>query len=183
MIIEKTGYEEHLRKTQQDFDSRWENVQELVSHPTGQALVNSRYPTVWLSRKSKKERSTVRYPKNLLSPRHRPRWRQLSINPSRRRKRRSILCSDGQVPATPPRPRGWMRTTITTRNHARGGGRMERMELMEVGTGMGRSKRSLSSLWTVMMIWMERRRRRREPEAARRQASHHYLMKMIRRLS
>jgi hypothetical protein len=30
MIIEKTGYEEHLRKTQSDFDSRWENVQELV---------------------------------------------------------------------------------------------------------------------------------------------------------
>jgi DNA helicase-2/ATP-dependent DNA helicase PcrA len=31
MMIEKTGYEEHLRKTQQDFDSRWENVQELAS--------------------------------------------------------------------------------------------------------------------------------------------------------
>ena len=31
MIIEKTGYEEHLRKTQSDFDSRWENVQELVN--------------------------------------------------------------------------------------------------------------------------------------------------------
>jgi hypothetical protein len=31
LIIEKTGYEEHLRKTQSDFDSRWENVQELVS--------------------------------------------------------------------------------------------------------------------------------------------------------
>jgi superfamily I DNA/RNA helicase len=30
MIIEKTGYEEYLRTSQQDFDSRWENVQELV---------------------------------------------------------------------------------------------------------------------------------------------------------
>jgi DNA helicase-2/ATP-dependent DNA helicase PcrA len=34
LIIEKTGYEEHLRKTQSDFDSRWENVQELVRVPT-----------------------------------------------------------------------------------------------------------------------------------------------------
>lgn len=30
MAIEKTGYEEYLRASQQDFDSRWENVQELV---------------------------------------------------------------------------------------------------------------------------------------------------------
>ncbi|ODN83942.1 DNA helicase II/ATP-dependent DNA helicase PcrA [Cryptococcus wingfieldii CBS 7118] len=31
MAIEKTGYENHLRTSQQDFDSRWENVKELVS--------------------------------------------------------------------------------------------------------------------------------------------------------
>lgn len=31
LIIEKTGYEEYLRTSQQDFDQRWENVQELVS--------------------------------------------------------------------------------------------------------------------------------------------------------
>jgi hypothetical protein len=30
MIIDKTRYEDHLRK-QEDFESRWENVQELVS--------------------------------------------------------------------------------------------------------------------------------------------------------
>lgn len=30
MVIEKTEYEDHLKRTQQDFDSRWENVQELV---------------------------------------------------------------------------------------------------------------------------------------------------------
>ena len=30
MIIEKTSYEEYLRASQPDFDSRWENVQELV---------------------------------------------------------------------------------------------------------------------------------------------------------
>lgn len=33
MAIEKTGYEEYLRVSQPDFDSRWENVQELVSGP------------------------------------------------------------------------------------------------------------------------------------------------------
>lgn len=33
LVIEKTGYEDHLRKTQPDFDSRWENVQELVRRP------------------------------------------------------------------------------------------------------------------------------------------------------
>ncbi|WRT65721.1 uncharacterized protein IL334_002669 [Kwoniella shivajii] len=32
LIIEKTGYEEYLRASQQDFDSRWENVQELISY-------------------------------------------------------------------------------------------------------------------------------------------------------
>lgn len=31
MAIEKTGYEEYLRTSQQDFESRWENVKELVS--------------------------------------------------------------------------------------------------------------------------------------------------------
>lgn len=30
LLIEKIEYEEYLRKTQPDFDSRWENVQELV---------------------------------------------------------------------------------------------------------------------------------------------------------
>lgn len=30
LVLEKTGYEDYLRSTQQDFDSRWENVQELV---------------------------------------------------------------------------------------------------------------------------------------------------------
>lgn len=30
MTLEKTGYEDYLRSSQQDFDSRWENVQELV---------------------------------------------------------------------------------------------------------------------------------------------------------
>lgn len=25
------GYEDHLRRTQQDFDSRWENVEELIN--------------------------------------------------------------------------------------------------------------------------------------------------------
>ncbi|WWC87908.1 uncharacterized protein L201_002808 [Kwoniella dendrophila CBS 6074] len=32
LIIEKTGYEEYLRTSQPDFDSRWENVQELISY-------------------------------------------------------------------------------------------------------------------------------------------------------
>ncbi|KAK6907367.1 hypothetical protein I203_101361 [Kwoniella mangroviensis CBS 8507] len=32
LVIEKTGYEEYLRASQQDFDSRWENVQELISY-------------------------------------------------------------------------------------------------------------------------------------------------------
>ncbi|WWD16482.1 hypothetical protein CI109_100908 [Kwoniella shandongensis] len=32
LIIDKTGYEEYLRASQQDFDSRWENVQELISY-------------------------------------------------------------------------------------------------------------------------------------------------------
>lgn len=31
VLIEKIEYEDHLRKTQEDFDERWENVQELVS--------------------------------------------------------------------------------------------------------------------------------------------------------
>jgi superfamily I DNA/RNA helicase len=31
LILEKTGYEDYLRTSQQDFDQRWENVQELVS--------------------------------------------------------------------------------------------------------------------------------------------------------
>ncbi|RXK35890.1 hypothetical protein M231_06854 [Tremella mesenterica] len=31
VIIQKIGYEEFLRTSQQDFDSRWENVQELIS--------------------------------------------------------------------------------------------------------------------------------------------------------
>ena len=30
MIIDKTGYMEYLQISQQDFDSRWENVLELV---------------------------------------------------------------------------------------------------------------------------------------------------------
>lgn len=30
LLIEKIGYEEHLRKSE-EFDSRWANVQELVS--------------------------------------------------------------------------------------------------------------------------------------------------------
>lgn len=29
-LLEETGYEAHLRRTQADFDSRWENVKELV---------------------------------------------------------------------------------------------------------------------------------------------------------
>ncbi|KAK4688393.1 ATP-dependent DNA helicase UvrD/PcrA, partial [Tremellales sp. Uapishka_1] len=32
LILDKTSYEDHLRKTQPDFDQRWENVQELISH-------------------------------------------------------------------------------------------------------------------------------------------------------
>ncbi|WWC68615.1 uncharacterized protein I206_102545 [Kwoniella pini CBS 10737] len=32
LVIEKTGYEEYLRTSQPDFDSRWENVQELISY-------------------------------------------------------------------------------------------------------------------------------------------------------
>ncbi|WVQ93444.1 hypothetical protein IAU59_000518 [Kwoniella sp. CBS 9459] len=32
LIVEKTGYEEYLRTSQPDFDSRWENVQELISY-------------------------------------------------------------------------------------------------------------------------------------------------------
>ncbi|KAK8861601.1 hypothetical protein IAR55_002424 [Kwoniella newhampshirensis] len=32
LVIDKTGYEEYLRTSQQDFDSRWENVQELISY-------------------------------------------------------------------------------------------------------------------------------------------------------
>ena len=31
MIIEKTVYEEYIRSSQQDFDSRWEHVKELVN--------------------------------------------------------------------------------------------------------------------------------------------------------
>ncbi|WVN90725.1 uncharacterized protein L203_105967 [Cryptococcus depauperatus CBS 7841] len=31
-IIEKTGYEGYLRISQQDFDSRWENIQELITY-------------------------------------------------------------------------------------------------------------------------------------------------------
>jgi DNA helicase II / ATP-dependent DNA helicase PcrA len=30
-LIEKVDYEEHLKKTQQDWESRWENVQELIT--------------------------------------------------------------------------------------------------------------------------------------------------------
>ncbi|WVQ74660.1 hypothetical protein IAR50_004262 [Cryptococcus sp. DSM 104548] len=32
MAIERTGYEDYLRTSQQDFDSRWENVKELISY-------------------------------------------------------------------------------------------------------------------------------------------------------
>lgn len=31
MIIEKVNYEDYLRTSQPDWDSRWENVKELVS--------------------------------------------------------------------------------------------------------------------------------------------------------
>lgn len=31
LVLEKTGYEDYLRTSQQDFDSRLENVKELVS--------------------------------------------------------------------------------------------------------------------------------------------------------
>ena len=30
-LVELTQYEEHLRKTQQDWESRWQNVQELIN--------------------------------------------------------------------------------------------------------------------------------------------------------
>ena len=30
-VLELTGYEEHLRKTQEDFENRWDNVQELIN--------------------------------------------------------------------------------------------------------------------------------------------------------
>jgi DNA helicase-2/ATP-dependent DNA helicase PcrA len=30
MILDKTDYEEHLKRTQPDYETRWENVQELV---------------------------------------------------------------------------------------------------------------------------------------------------------
>lgn len=33
MIVEKTEYEEYLRVSQPEFESRWENVKELVSYP------------------------------------------------------------------------------------------------------------------------------------------------------
>ncbi|KAL7420030.1 ATP-dependent DNA helicase srs2 [Cryptotrichosporon argae] len=32
LVIERTEYETHLRTTQEDFDQRWENVQELISY-------------------------------------------------------------------------------------------------------------------------------------------------------
>ncbi|KAI5450408.1 ATP-dependent DNA helicase srs2 [Naganishia albida] len=31
-LLEETGYEAHLKRTQADFDSRWENVKELISY-------------------------------------------------------------------------------------------------------------------------------------------------------
>ena len=31
LVIDRTGYEEYLRTSKQDWESRWENVQELVS--------------------------------------------------------------------------------------------------------------------------------------------------------
>ena len=30
-LVELVGYQEHLRKTQPDYESRWENVQELIN--------------------------------------------------------------------------------------------------------------------------------------------------------
>jgi DNA helicase II / ATP-dependent DNA helicase PcrA len=33
-LLDLIGYEEHLRKTQSDFDSRWENVDELINFAT-----------------------------------------------------------------------------------------------------------------------------------------------------
>lgn len=30
-LVDMIGYEDHLRKTQQDWESRWENVQELIT--------------------------------------------------------------------------------------------------------------------------------------------------------
>jgi len=30
-LIELIGYEEHLKKSQPDWDTRWENVQELIN--------------------------------------------------------------------------------------------------------------------------------------------------------
>lgn len=40
LAVTKTEYEEHLRNTQQDFDQRWENVQELVSGSSCVASAN-----------------------------------------------------------------------------------------------------------------------------------------------
>jgi DNA helicase-2/ATP-dependent DNA helicase PcrA len=30
-VVDLVGYEDHLRKTQPDWESRWENVQELIT--------------------------------------------------------------------------------------------------------------------------------------------------------
>jgi hypothetical protein len=33
-VLDETSYEEHLKRTQKDFESRWENVQELINFAT-----------------------------------------------------------------------------------------------------------------------------------------------------
>ena len=42
LVIEKTGYEQYLRNSQPDADSRWENVQELVSLKAVEAEADGR---------------------------------------------------------------------------------------------------------------------------------------------
>lgn len=45
-LLERIGYQEHLKKSQPDWDTRWENVQELISFASDATADASNVPVV-----------------------------------------------------------------------------------------------------------------------------------------